>query len=188
MRCALYFGSFNPFHKGHAAIVRYVLESRRADCVRLVLSPHNPLKEQAGPEEALRRLHALEEAVGRFNRMWRQEHPQENGRVETSDIEFRLPEPLYTYNTLKCLQQQEPRTDFVLVIGADNLSIIERWYRWQDLFREFPVWVYPRPGYPAQQLCDKYGATCLDAPLYDISSTRIREGLAAGEDMREYLF
>ena len=192
MRCALYFGSFNPLHKGHIAIARYVLENCDVDCVRLILSPHNPLKKGDELQDARQRLLALQKSVEKFNRAWRKEKcgtdEEFSKRLEASDIEFHLPKPLYTYNTLKYLREREPETEFVLVIGADNLAIIENWYRGTDLLREFPVWVYPRKGFDTTLLCQKYGVTCLDAPLKDISSTMIREGIASGRNMDEYLY
>ena len=94
--------------------------------------------------------------------------------------------PLYTINTLRKFRDLEPSEEFVLIIGADNMSIIEKWHDWQDLLSEFEVWVYPRTGYDAIELCKKYGAHFIDAPLIDISSTEIRENESKGVDMSKF--
>lgn len=178
MRCALYFGSFNPLHIGHISIARYVLACPDIDCFRFVLSPHNPLKDigiLSDPNERLNRLRKeiekLNEDIGRETN----ENALISGKhFEVSDVEFSLPEPLYTYHTLAYLKEQEPGTDFILIIGADNLAIIEKWYNWQKILAEFEVWVYPRIGHNAPELCKKYGVKYLNAPRIDISSTEIR--------------
>lgn len=178
MKCALYFGSFNPMHIGHAAIAKYVLENTDVEQLRLVLTPVNPFK-QNDPSltDVNLRLEALKGPVGRLNR--------ETGgkRVEISTVEFNLPQPNYTYNTLQYLKSMEPENSFAIVMGADNLAAIERWYRGLEILAEYEVFVYPRKGFGMRGLCKKYGATYLDAPLNDVSSTMIREGEKAGHDM-----
>ncbi len=190
MRCALYFGSFNPLHIGHVAIALYVLASPDIDTFRFVLSPHNPLKEADTLEDALKRLDDLKKAVQRMNSTDREKQliqiidkytnadnipPLPAGkRFEVSDIEFHLPPPLYTYNTLMHLSGNEPDTSFILIIGADNLAIIEKWHKWKEILSRFEVHTYPRAGYDTPALCKKYGTIYIDAPLIDISSTQIR--------------
>lgn len=164
MHCALYFGSFNPLHIGHVSIARHVLQMGEIDCFRFVLSPHNPIKSQDTLMDAQTRLEALKEAISQLN----------DNRFEVSDVEFHLSKPLYTYNTLVYIARQEPQNKFSIIIGADNLAIIEKWHNWQAILSEFDVWVYPRKGYDAQALCKKYHTTYIDAPQIDISSTEIR--------------
>lgn len=184
MRCALYFGSFNPLHKGHVAIARYVMENCDVDSVRLVLSPQSPFKDSTILQDPDLRLQELRKSVAKFNGEYAAEGVKTpNKTLEISTVEFSLPRPNYTYNTLQYLKILEPYTTFLLVMGADNLAVIEKWYKGTEILQEFEVLVYPRSGFDTQALCKKYGATYLDAPLNDISSTMIREGEKRGQDM-----
>lgn len=188
MRCALYFGSFNPLHKGHVAIARYVMENCNVDSVRLVLSPQSPFKDNTILQDPQLRLQELSRSIERFNTEYAAQVQATAERtnikfLEISTVEFDLPRPNYTYNTLQHLKSIEPDTTFLIVMGADNLAVIEKWYRGLEILQEFEVLVYPRTGFDTRALCDKYGATYLDAPLNDISSTMIREGEQMGKDM-----
>ena len=107
----------------------------------------------------------------------------DSDRLSVSDIEFSMTPPLYTINTMRKFRELNPEVEFVLIIGADNLSIIEKWHDWQRLLDEFKVWVYPRSGIDAGALSKKYGTHLIDAPLIDISSTEIRENESIGIDM-----
>lgn len=170
---ALLFGSFNPIHEGHLAILRYLVAETPADEVRLVVSPQSPFKAGQGlVDNAQQRLDGAREAV------------REAGLpVVVSDVEFRLPEPWYTIDTLRFLQAQEPDHEFVLVMGGDNIASLERWYKGDEILRDFAVWVYPRPGTDAAPFCarlneraDCKGVTLFaEAPQNAISSTQIRE-------------
>ena len=176
MKVALYFGSFNPFHTGHLAICKYLSQCGEFDQVRLIVSPGNPMKESSLFDTAAERLEKAAVAIGG--------HGLDN--VVVSDIEMMMTPPLYTINTLERLSLEEPDNRFVLIIGADNLSIIERWYRWTDITTGYEIWTYPRSGYDADALCRKYGARLIDAPLIDISSTEIREAEDRGVNMDRY--
>lgn len=173
---AIYSGSFNPIHYGHLNISRYVLEEGGADRLELILSPKNPLKEDSQLHEAEERLSALHGAIETL--------PNLKERITISDIEFHLPTPLYTINTLRYIRSQERDSELVFVMGGDNICILESWHNWQSLIKEFEIWVYPRPGYPnAENMCNYYNKMpdtlgiryMADAPLFDISSTEIRE-------------
>ncbi len=193
--CGLYFGSFNPLHIGHVAIANYLAYFTDLDNVRLILSPQNPLKV---PQTA--RQSVLELRLEHIRKVMEDKLLP----VEVSDVEFHLPQPLYTINTLRHLQRTIPDTRFVPVFGADNLSQIERWYRWEEIFRDFEIYIYPRQGVDAAALCEKYnarrypsadgsalvspmGLRLLDAPLIGVSSTFVREGLASGKNMNGFL-
>lgn len=190
MRCALYFGSFNPLHIGHAAIARYVLENCNVDTLRLVLTPMNPFKE-ADPSLANveLRLENLKKSVDKFNSaagisaesISAESSPRKT--LEISTVEFGLPKPNYTYNTLQYLKETEPENTFIIIMGADNLAVIEKWHKGLEILSSYEVWVYPRQGFDTKALCKKYGATYLDAPQVDVSSTIIREGESKGLDM-----
>ncbi len=187
MRCALYFGSFNPLHIGHAAIARYVLQNCNAESLRLVLTPVNPFKvNDPTLTDVNARLAALQRSVDRFNREYADSCRDK--KLEISTVEFDLPQPNYTYNTLEHLKRLEPGNTFIIIMGADNLAAIEKWYRGLEILQQYEVWVYPREGFDTRALCQKYGATYLDAPLMNVSSTMIREGLAQGHDMSQLMY
>jgi nicotinate-nucleotide adenylyltransferase len=208
MRIALFGGSFNPLHIGHITIAGYVLKNCDVDSLSFVLSPHNPWKNSDDLEEAAKRLRDLREAVAEINayRLKKRENQinirggsierlagsnnadsTEKNRyrdtfipMEVCDVEFILPQPIYTYNTLRYLFGKYPDNEYIWIIGADNAAFIEKWYRWREIVNEFEVWVYPRSGYDTKALCDKYKLKYLDAPVIDISSTEIRESIKAG--------
>lgn len=183
MICALYFGSFNPLHTGHITIAAYVLQHCNIDELRFVLTPESPFKSgDSSLADEKKRLERLTRSIERFKSEFR-------GRpVKVSTVEFGMPKPNYTYNTLEYLRKSEPDNEFVIVMGADNISKIERWYKWQDILKRYKVLVYPRKGFDTEALCNKYGVTFLDAPLCDISSTMIRKMAEAGEDVNEFLY
>ena len=163
---ALYFGTFNPMHAGHLAILNYLRRKGFSE-VRMVVSPESPFK-QGSEQTAEERLAAVRGKVAELC-------PD----VIVSDVEFNLPKPNYTINTLRKLQAEEPDTEFVIAMGADNIDGIERWREWEEIVNNFEIWVYPRKGYYVKRKCKKYGAKYLDdAKLVNISSTQIREGKA----------
>ena len=177
-RVALFFGSFNPIHKGHYAIAKYLLERTDADEVRLIVTPRNPFgkKDLADAQD---RLETVREAMTRTGLA-----------VTVSDVEFHLPEPNYSLRTLEYLDAQEPDCQHILVMGADNLERLDRWYGYQTLIDNYEIWVYPRPGFPIEELCAQHNARSanprmhpLQGDLYNLSSTEIREGEKAGRDM-----
>lgn len=182
MRIAVYSGTFNPLHVGHLAIMR-LLQSR-FDETYLIVSPKNPLKDSISADSGRERWRKAVEAIRR--------HP--DLRVRADDIELRMEPPHYTVRTLDALRRREPDNTFTLAIGADNLADFRRWRDYGRILREYGVAVYPRtgfdlPGITADLLAEdsSYRMDILDAPTVDISSTEIREGLAAGRDMSEWL-
>jgi len=177
----LFPGSFNPIHYGHLAIAEYLASQPMVDEVRLIVSPHNPLKGQA-TATAEERLSLVKDTISTLP-------PAIASRITISDIEFTLPEPRYTWNTLNALRAAEPQTRFILAVGGDNILILEKWHRWEDILATTELWVYPRPGYPEAEArikdLNSSLAACgrtpvirylADAPQNDISSTRIRNG------------
>ena len=172
---ALLFGSFNPIHEGHLAILRYLTESTQAGEVRLVVSPQSPFKPGQGlVDNAEIRLSGARAAVAAAGLP-----------VTVSDVEFHLPEPWYTVDTLRFLQAQEPGKDFVLVMGGDNIGSLERWHEGAAILRDFRIWVYPRPGSDAASVVARLNASphvrgvtlFASAPQNAISSTEIRRRL-----------
>lgn len=194
MRCALYFGSFNPLHKGHVAIVRHVLKNCDVDSLRLVLTPMNPFKEKdSSLTDVNLRLDNLKRSVEKLNKELsknisdndcncKKDNRKAPAEVMISTVEFDLPKPNYTYNTLEYLKKTEPDTTFVIIIGADNLAAIEKWYKGLEILKKYEVLVYPREGFETETLCKKYGATFLDAPQVNVSSTQIRKLESEGKD------
>lgn len=184
MNIAVYSGSFNPMHKGHEAIIRFLTRNAGFDCVYLVVTPLNPFKQTHSLPAGQARFNAALEAIGR--------HP--DLKVKADDIELRMLPPQYTIRTLDALKAREPENDFTLVIGADNLESFPRWRDYSRILKEYGVVVFPRKGYHRGHLKARllkedpsYKITLLKAPLVTISSTEIREALAEGKDMSKWL-
>lgn len=175
-KVALFFGSFNPIHYGHLAILRYLVEHSEADEVRIVVSPESPFKagNMTTAEDRLENVTRAIYATGLD--------------VGVSDVEYHLEPPLYTINTLHYLDRREPDCEHILVMGGDNIASLERWKCGDEIMRDYRIWVYPRTGTDAHAVADDLksrfrvkGITIFDdAEIHDISSTMIREGLTAG--------
>ena len=188
MKIAIYSGSFNPLHIGHLAIMKHMVEEVGYDMVYLIVSPKNPLKDGISSASGHDRFEAATEAVARHFVM------SEKQKVKVDDIELTMPEPHYTIRTLDALKVREPDNEFTFIMGADNLADIRRWRDYGRILREYGVAVYPREGINLDEVKkglieedNSYRIQILDAPMVDISSTDIREGMAAGKDMREWL-
>ena len=184
MKIAVYSGSFNPLHKGHEAIIRFLTREAGFDKVYLVVTPQNPFKVSHSLPAGRDRFQAAVEAIGR--------HP--DLQVQAEDIELNMTPPQYTIRTLDALRAREPQNSFTLVIGADNLENFKGWRFHERILREYGVVVFPRKGYHrgharARLLKEDptYKIRLLKAPLVTISSTQIREALAAGRDMSAWL-
>ena len=184
MRIAVYSGSFNPLHIGHQAIMEYLTSEAGFDWVYLVVTPQNPFKLSHTLPAGRARFDAAVEAVAR--------HP--GLKVKVLDVELEMTPPQYTIRTLDVLKSREPFNDFTLVIGADNLAGFQGWRFHDRILRDYGVVVFPRKGYHrgharARLLREdpSYRITLLKAPLVTISSTEIRDGLAAGRDMSTWL-
>jgi nicotinate-nucleotide adenylyltransferase len=188
MKIAIYSGSFNPLHIGNLAIMKHMVEEVGYDMVYLIVSPKNPLKDGISSASGHDRFEAATEAVARHFVM------SEEQKVKVDDIELTMPEPHYTIRTLDALKVREPDNEFTFIMGADNLADIRRWRDYGRILREYGVAVYPREGINLDEVKkglieedNSYRIQILDAPMVDISSTDIREGMAAGKDMREWL-
>ena len=151
---AIYSGSFNPLHIGHLAIMKHMTEVAGFDCVYLVVSPKNPLKDGISSATGQERYDAAVEAVAR--------HPELKVRVD--GIELQMPEPHYTIRTLDALKEREPQNRFTLVIGADNLAGIRRWRDYTRILKEYGVAVFPRTGFDLETIkADLLGCHFMDA-------------------------
>lgn len=169
----LYFGSFNPIHKGHTAVAEYVVEGEYCDELWFVVSPRNPLKPAASLAPDSYRLRMAEIAVAEMSC---------GDRVKVCDVEFGLPKPSYTIDTVRALMREYPDRGFSILVGADIMEEIERWKEYRALLAECHFLVYPRDGYGL----GTHGAEVVflkNAPKWDYSSTTIRESLAEGRDV-----
>ena len=174
MKIGLYFGSFNPVHQGHLIVANYVLNETDIEKVWMVVSPQNPLKKENTLLDAYHRLHLVSLAA---------EH---DSRIKASDIEFSLPKPSYTIDTLLYLKEKYPQNEFSIIMGADSFQNLPRWKNYQTLIKEYEIFVYPRLGYKAEELLGAK-ATFIDAPILQLSSTYIRDCIAQGKSIRYML-
>jgi len=176
LKVALYFGSFNPIHLGHTQLAEYLTDNKMADEVWFVVSPCNPLKQQAGLLDEYLRLDMLMLAIRN------KEH------FKACDVEFTMPIPSYSIDTLHELSLQYPDYQFQLIIGSDNALVFDKWKNSQEILAEYPVLVYPRHGYNFSEVANQYPQMqLLDTPYYDISSTEIRQALVQKKDITQWL-
>lgn len=172
MKIGLFFGSFNPVHIGHMIIADYMVEFSDLDQVWLVVSPHNPLKPKSTLAPDYDRLHLVRLAIG--------DHP----RLRASDIEFHLPKPSYTVDTLAYLREKYPGKAFTLIMGGDNLVSLPKWKNYEFLLDHYRIFVYRRPQYEQTELVNHPNVHLFEAPLLDISASFVRECLQAGKSIR----
>ena len=197
MNVAVYSGSFNPLHIGHLAIIKHMIEEAGFDMVYLIVSPKNPLKDGISATTGKDRYLAAIEAVNRhFSISAREAECREDmaPKVKVDGIELNMPEPHYTVRTLRALKEREPDNAFTFVMGADNLADIRRWREYATILKEFGVAVFPRTGHDLTQIKQDllnedpaYRIQILDAQMVDISSTQIRNAIANGDDISNFL-
>lgn len=177
MKIGIYGGSFNPIHKGHTSLASAILTQGLVDELWLMVSPLNPLKQ------------GHEGEIAEYGHRVRMAEIAAEGvkGLRVSDFESRLPVPSYMYNTLDRLRHEYERKEFVLVIGADNWRNFHRWYRAEDILKEYGVLVYRRPGFEMDEEELPESVKVVDTDLYDVSSTQIRETIRNGESAEEWL-
>jgi len=171
MKIGLYFGSFNPVHIGHLIIASHVINSTNLLQVWLVVSPHNPLKKSGSLLNEYHRLHLVQSAIEGEN------------FLRASNVEFHLPKPSYTIDTLTYLQEKFPGKEFAVIMGSDSFCNIDKWKNYEVLLREYDLYIYKRPGFDVQKP-EHSNITILDAPLLEISSTHIRELIKKNKSIR----
>jgi nicotinate-nucleotide adenylyltransferase len=171
-RVGLLFGSFNPIHIGHLILAEHFATRTDLAEVWLVVSPQNPFKVGAELLPEAQRLQFVEQVI------------EGNARLRAEAIEFELPRPSYTIATLDALRARYPDTDFVLLMGADNLPGLPRWQQAERLLTELDIYVYPRPGTTLPNLAPFPRVQVMQAPLLDISATYVRESLRVGRSIR----
>lgn len=172
MITGLYFGSFNPIHMGHLAIASFMVEFSRLEQLWFVVSPQNPLKEKQSLLQDYHRLEMVRLAI------------EGDDRFRASDIEFKLPRPSYTIDTLAYLEEKYPSREFHLVMGSDGLRTFHKWKHAELIIQKYHRLIYPRPGVDKQSFAGLGNATLVDAPMMDISSSFIRKAVKAGKDVR----
>lgn len=172
MKTGLYFGSFNPIHIGHMAIANFMIEFSDLEQLWFVVSPQNPLKEKKTLLKDYHRLEMVQRAV------------EDDDRFRASDIEFKLPTPSYTIDTLVYLEEKNPGREFQLVMGADGLRTFHKWKHANLIVEKYHRLIYPRPGVDMDSVSKLGNASVVNAPLMEISSSFIRNAIKEGKDIR----
>lgn len=166
MKTGLFFGSFNPVHVGHMIIANHMIQYTDLNEIWMVVSPHNPLKSKASLAKDSDRLHLVQLAI------------DDNPHIKASNIEFSLPVPSYTIDTLTHLQEKYPKREFCLIMGGDSVESLPKWKNYELLLQNYDIYVYERPGYNTT-LAANYPRIIIvkDVPMMDISATFIRNAI-----------
>jgi nicotinate-nucleotide adenylyltransferase len=173
MKIGLFFGSFNPIHTGHLLIADYFIEFEIFDKIWFVVSPQNPFKSNDTLVDQKLRFEMLQLAIN------------DNKKFEACDVEFKLPRPSYTVDTLKYLRGIYPEHVFSPIIGGDNLQSFHLWKNHEEILNNHEIYVYRRAGYYSNPLfANQNKIKVFDVPLLNISSTYIREMLQAGKSVK----
>ena len=173
-KIGLYFGSFNPIHIGHLAIANYMLEYTNLDKIWFVISPHNPLKEKKSLLADYHRMELVNLAL------------EDDYDMRASSIEFKLPQPSYTIDTLTYIQEKYPQDEFVVLMGGDSLESIHKWKNYQQLIAQYQIYVYARPGAKTEDSLHP-NIQIFQAPQMDISASFIRKAIKDGKNIRYFL-
>lgn len=171
MEVGLYFGSFNPIHTGHLIIANHILNETSLQKVWFVVSPQNPFKPSATLLNEYDRLHLVQKAIEKDDRLW------------ASNIEFSLPKPSYTAHTLTYLKEKYPSHRFTIIMGSDSFQNLGNWKNAETIISNYSIIIYERPGFEVK---NDTGAkiTVMEAPLLQISATHIRELVRAGKSIK----
>jgi nicotinate-nucleotide adenylyltransferase len=177
MKIGLYFGSFNPINIGHLVIANYLAGHSDLDQVWFVVTPHNPFKKKSILLDNYQRLEMVYRATKEYK------------KLQPCDIEFNLPQPNYTINTLVHLQEKYPDHDFALIMGEDNLKGFHKWKNFEIILENHQIYVYPRisEGRVETQFDNHKKIRFIDAPIMELSSTYIRKAIKDGKNVRPML-
>ena len=175
MKIGIFPGSYNPVHIGHLALANYIVEYGEFDEIWFLITPHNPLKNKSELIDQELRLEWLEKSIG--------DYP----KFRTCTIEWEMPQPTYTINTLQKLRIMFPEHVFELIIGSDNWETIHRWKDYQTILKNFKTWIYPRLGTGKIIFNHPNVRMIKGAPKMEISSTFIRKSMRKGKDIRFFL-
>jgi len=173
MKIGLYFGTFNPIHVGHLIIANHMAEYSDLDQVWMVVTPHNPHKKKSTLLDDYHRLEMVHLATKNFP------------KIQPSDIEFKLPQPSYTVNTLAHLFEKFPQHEFSLIMGEDNLNSLLKWKNYEVILQNHAIYVYPRlnSGEMDEQFINHSKIHRIGAPVIELSSTFIRESIKNGKNV-----
>ena len=174
-KIGLFFGSFNPIHIGHTAIANYILEYSDLSEIWFIVTPQNPFKKDENLINEHFRLEMTKISIA------------DDPRFKASDIEFNLPKPSFTINTLQELNRLYPSNIFVLLMGSDNIINLNKWKDADKIIGNYEIIVYPRQGYPISATDLPPNTKIIDAPIMEISSTMIRNSLKAGKKLSYFL-
>lgn len=174
-KVGLFFGSFNPIHIGHLIIANYMANFTDLDEVWFVVSPQNPFKEKKSLGNMYDRLEMVNLAI------------EDTDHLKSSDIEFNLPQPSYTIDTLIYLREKYVNREFVLIMGEDNLAGLHKWKNAEIILRDYKIVVYPRPGYDSGALGRHPSVTMTDTPLMELSSTFLREAIKNRKNVKYFI-
>lgn len=171
MKIGLYFGSFNPIHVGHLIVASHVASHTDRQQVWFMVSPQNPLKPSATLLNEYHRLHLVRLAV------------DDDPVLKASEVEFKLPRPSFTIDTLTYLQEKYPQHEFSIIIGSDSFQNLPQWKNFELLVKQYPFIIYQRPGF---DITDTWHAqvNILQAPMLAISATEIRNNIRSGKTIR----
>ncbi len=182
MKVGLYFGTFNPIHVGHLIIANHMAEYSGLDQIWMMVTPHNPHKKKETLLDDYLRLDLVHLAC--------EDYP----KIKPSDFEFKLPQPNYTVHTLAHLQDKYPQHEFSLIMGEDNLRTLHKWKNYQTILEHHLIYVYPRlmspeteNAQPIPEIAQHANIHRIDAPVVEISSTAIREGVKNRKNVRPLL-
>ena len=174
MNIGLYFGSFNPVHHGHLIIANHISNNTNLDEIWFVVSPQNPFKSSAVLLNENHRLNLIQTAL------------EGEVKLKASNIEFKLPKPSYTVNTLTYLSEKYPAHSFTIIMGSDGFKNITKWHNASVILKNYPLFIYKRPGF---EITETFGAavTVMDAPLLEISGTLIRKLIKENKSIRFFV-
>lgn len=177
MKIGLYFGTFNPIHIGHLAIANHMAEHSDLDKIWMVITPHNPFKKKSSLLDNNHRYQMVFDALETYD------------KIEPSTIEFNLPQPNYTVHTLVHLEEKYPQHEFCLIMGEDNLKSLHKWKNYDAILEQHDIYVYPRisGGSVETQFDNHPKIHRVAAPIMEISSTMIRNGIKEGKNVRPLL-
>lgn len=177
MNIGLYFGTYNPIHIGHLIIANHIVEHSDLDEIWMVVTPHNPFKKKNTLLENHQRLELVYRATEDFD------------NIKPSDIEFKLPQPNYTVNTLAYISEKYPTKEFSLIMGEDNLNSFHKWKNYETILENHHIYVYPRisEGKVAHQFHNHSKITRVAAPIMEISSSDVRKHIKNDKNVKPLL-
>jgi nicotinate-nucleotide adenylyltransferase len=172
MKIGLFFGSFNPIHIGHLIIANTMASATDLEQVWFVVSPQNPFKKNSSLLHEFDRYDMVQRAIS------------DNSLLKVTDIEFHMPKPSYTIDTLIRIQEKFPQHEFKLIMGEDNLAQFPKWKNHEQVLEYTGLYVYPRPQSASHGFKNHSAVRFVEAPLLDISATYIRSCLKNGSSIR----